>query len=823
MVGLAGLTPRARGLQLAPPTTGEALRGSAVELRSHPSFKWGTFPRHGRLIHMTIQQMVRLAGFEPAASSTRTNHRVHFAWLTAVRRIVGRKTAGGSTQSAFAGISVLQTNESRNHFARSRECSFATEKRGLFALSEILPCRLMTDVPANWAERIVAGRKSNGKYQLGSILAHALAVIVGCAAVAVPQNAQARGDFLIDPVPVGQTPQFFGIVVEILTDSDRSNIWDWMLDSGMSMGRAPHPDVDLRRAGRDFAPYEKIKTKADFESFRERLKRDPAGQIPWQDYRFDEEVPWFGTPFRVAAKYQACKIPLVLSIPYRTGRDPLPLLKDSGLAIDTPATDDEVIWATAASAYEDYLAHMFAFASRFGVTHFMMVNEPKEHDEDAPLVRSTGVVAHLARMALEDTRANLADQKLASELSLSGPANYLGREIYWKHVSPYVDFMDYHYYDPDGRMHQWNYSRAEAFLAPFGKRIAMTEFGRIGGPMQMDEILFGMRPSLQVADIAMAVLSAARPNTPGFEMALFYEFAFPAVSRNRKSLVYGDLNLADFTGDDSPLRGNKAGLVPTFEEMQLRAPTPAYYAFKMIARCAPGLRADGLKTYPVLAMRPSDDAFTHRSDPSSGANVYRKLNPELYAALGGAALEIRSFAVKTPERLYALILNQSPTEVKSVRLDVSRLDAGYRSAVVRELSQRRRDEPIAEIQLSRKPVTVDFPPYSLTQIIFVKDDLSLVEELKVEEAGATPGRLAHLGKLETTRLRTLGRIGQDWIDLTELNILWSSSLADSVRVYHGGLTQRIVPSEKPITLTAKTINGRKKVDVLVSPDIAKKE
>ena len=167
-------------------------------------------------------------------------------------------------------------------------------------------------------------------------------------------------------------------------------------------------------------------------------------------------------------------------------------------------------------------------------------------------------------------RENLADKKLATALCLSGPASYLGREVYWKHVGPYVDFMDYHYYDPDGRMHQWNYSRAEAFLRPFGKRVAMTEFGRIGGPMQMDEILFGLRPSLQVADIAMAVLSAA-PRRPRMRDALFYEFAFPAVLRNRKSLVYGDLNLADFTGDDIPLHANKTGVLPTFEEMQLRA------------------------------------------------------------------------------------------------------------------------------------------------------------------------------------------------------------------------------------------------------------
>ena len=44
-----------------------------------------------------------------------------------------------------------------------------------------------------------------------------------------------------------------------------------------------------------------------------------------------------------------------------------------------------------------------------------------------------------------------------------------------------------------------------------------------------------------------------------------------------------------------------------------------------------------------------------------------------------------------------------------------------------------------------------------------------------------------------------------------------------MRVYHGGLTQRIAPWDKPITLTAKTFNGRKKIEVVVSPNVVKKE
>ena len=628
------------------------------------------------------------------------------------------------------------------------------------------------------------------------------------------QGPEERGNFLIDAVPIAQTLQYLGLNVEILTDADRANVWDWMIDSGMGMGRAPHPDVDLRRRGKDFTPYTSIAGKADFEAFRARLRRDPIAQIPWSGYRFEEEIPWVGTPARIAAKYRESKIPLVLAIEYRSGRDPLPLLKDGKLGLGVRATDDEVVWATAASAYENYLAHFVFFAARFGVTHFMMMNEPVE--TDIPLVRSTGILAKLARMALEDTREWLSDRTLAAKLCLSGPANYLGCEIFWEHVGPYVDFMDYHHYDPEGRIHQWHYTRAEAFLRPFGKRVAITEFGRIGGSMQMDESLFGLRPSLEVADITMAVLSAARPDTPGLEMALFYQLAFPATHRNRKSLVYGDTNLADLTGNDRPLQANKVGRLPSFAEMQLRAATPAYHAFKMVARCAPGLRRDGIRSFPVLAMTPSDTGFCHLPDPHTGVNVYRKFNVERYAALGAPGLELRSFAVQTPERLYAMVLNQSPTAVKGIRIDPSRLKGAYKTAVVRELSQRRRDEPIAQFSLARQPAVVDFPPYSLTQVIFVPEDLAIVEELKVEEVTATPGTLAHLDLHETTRLRTFGRIGPSWTDLTDLNIVWASSLADSVRVYHGGLTQRIACWDTPVTLTARTIDGRKRIAVVAA-------
>jgi hypothetical protein len=104
-------------------------------------------------------------------------------------------------------------------------------------------------------------------------------------------------------------------------------------------------------------------------------------------------------------------------------------------------------------------------------------------------------------------------------------------------------------------------------------------------------------------------------------------------------------------------------------------------------------------------------------------------------------------------------------------------------------------------------VTLDLPPESLTQVIFVKEDLAKVEELRIEEETATPGDCRALGLHETTRLRASGRIGEKWIDLSELNVTWSSSAPEEVKVYQGGLTQRVSLRLAAVTLTAKTLNG----------------
>ena len=100
----------------------------------------------------------------------------------------------------------------------------------------------------------------------------------------------------------------------------------------------------------------------------------------------------------------------------------------------------------------------------------------------------------------------------------------------------------------------------------------------------------------------------------------------------------------------------------------------------------------------------------------------------------------------------------------------------------------------------------------------LKDDLTKVSELKLEERTATPGTIGDLGLFQTTRLRALGRIADRWIDLSDLNVVWSSSEDRLVKVYQGGLVQRVRQTGKSVVITAKTLAGNLEISQVVIPD-----
>lgn len=639
------------------------------------------------------------------------------------------------------------------------------------------------------------------------------------AAAVNPVEAQApveiKGSFLLDPRPVGQTPKYLGVCLEVAEHADRSNLWDWLADSGAKMARIVHPDGDLRRKPAPTDAFKGIESQQDFETFRARLLADPERNVPWQNYLFDQNVtwPWIGVPDDEVRKTTECGVVPLVSMAYTPQYSPRALLKSYGDFLQAP--DAAVNWDAAAAAYEYYLAFIYRYASRHGTTHFMMLNEPD--DRNKKLVQQTSVLARMARLALEDTRAKLADKRVAAGLRLSGPACHFAWEGFWPYVEPYCDFLDFHFYDPDPEMFQRQQTRMAIRARPSGKRLAFTEFNRIGGPLQPDQALFSVKPSLQFAALVMLILSASQAQDPGCEMALAYQFQFPATHRNFKSLVYGDMNLVDWTGQDNPLNRKPDECHPSFEQLQIRMATPAYHVFKMLARCTPG--AGGRDSYEVLALGESAKGLSHVFDSNIRHNVFKMLSPEKYYALNGAGPDLRTLAVRTPDRLFILILNSGPTAAKRVAFNLEMLPEKYATAVVRETSLWKRDQAVQQSPLSGPMLVVDLPAESLTQLIFTREDLAQVSELKLEEKTFTPGTAQKLGLLETTRLRALGKLGDRWIDLTDLNVAWTSSAPDLVTVYQAGLVQRLHPTTNTVTLTAKTLNGVSASVVIVPPNL----
>jgi hypothetical protein len=627
-----------------------------------------------------------------------------------------------------------------------------------------------------------------------------LAIVAAAAVRADPPEA-VPCVYRADPRPVAVTPLCLGLNVEVMQHADRANLWDWLADSGAGMARFPHPDTDLRK--KDPAAdnmFQAIRTKTEFEAFRTRLLADPGNAAHKKRYRFAEEIPWLGEPDAIAAKLKAVDIEPLFSIAYAPGWFERPLLTAwQGAAAPS---DADIDWGAAASAYDYAFACIRHFASRFGVTRYMMLNEPPGDDRT---IRQVGVLARLVRLALEDVRAGLADAGTTAALTLSGPAAYLHGEAYWPRVEPHADFYDVHLYEPDAAVFARKLSRALACARPSGKRTMLTEFNRVGGPMPPGESLFSIRPSLQVAELLAAVLSAARPGDPGLEAALLYQFQFPATHRNFKSLVYGDMNWVDWSGRDRALRKNAGSPAPPFEALQLRFATPAYAVFRMAARCVPG--ADAKEGYEVFELGEANLGVAAVRDPVNRRNVYAALEPEKYYANGGGGSRLRALAVRAGERLIVQALNPEPVTVKAVGFDIGPLGVTYATAVARETSAARRDETVAQLPASGGRVTLDLPPESLTQLIFVKEDLSKVEELKIEETTATPGDSRALQPLQTTRLRASGRIGAAWLDLSSLNVVWSSSDPDTVRVGQNGLVQHAGGAGTRATVTARTPGG----------------
>lgn len=617
--------------------------------------------------------------------------------------------------------------------------------------------------------------------------------------------------YLVGSRVAAKTPKHLGVVVEVMGDHEKANVWDWLADSGASVARVFHPDRTQRRRPATEADYAQIVTKADFDRFRALLVSDPDRQVPWSNYLFADDQPWLGKPDTIVARLKEIGISPVVSMAYAPNYFPRPLIKNGSQGQGPQVEDTEVDWGAAASAYEYYFASISRHSTRSDVVYYTLLNEPPP---DLSFVRQVGVLARLARWALEDVRAQLANASTASALRLSGPALYLSWEEYWPYLSPYVDFLDLHLYEPDGDLLGRKLARAAMRAREDGRKVVITEFNRAGGPLPVEQSLFSIKPSLEFAHLLMSIAGGSHPTDAGCEFALAYQFQFPATHRNFKSLVYGDMNLVDWTGVDRPADRDRP---PEGQQSQLRFATPAYHLFKMFARSVPGRKNDA-DAYDVLEVGEANRGVTAVRDSFNRRNVYQSLEAEKYYARGGAGADLRTLVVKGGNRLYLFVLNFGPVPVSNVGWDLGGQNAHYRAMAVRETSLQRRDAVVAQREMDGRRFMLDIPPESLVQVILVPEDLKQVSELKIERIPLRVGNgTDRLDLLETARLRALGKIDDVWMDLTELNIVWSSSKPSEVRVDSGGLIQRLSSSSDDVIINASTLNGMKAPSYKIKP------
>jgi hypothetical protein len=628
----------------------------------------------------------------------------------------------------------------------------------------------------------------------------------------------------IYPRVKAHVPRRLGFNVEIQTDADRLNLWDWLADSGATVIREFHPEVDMRRAQVRPGAWGVLATRADFDALRARFRADPKGRVDWANYRFDEVIPWLGVPNRIVERVNALGITPMVPMGYVPRQFPRPLVKDVE-ATEMPG-DDGLDWEAAASAYEYYFAMIYHFASVHGCRIFMMVNEPEYrfsgfylpshidavrnqlfeklfiqlddvrmwHEYFRSLAVQCGALTRIARLAMDDARVALGAAPAAADLVLTGPvAGNL--DAYWPFVGPYVDYCDYHQYSALPEAYRERFRRASALAGGAGgKPIVVSEFNRQAGEMRIANLYFPIEESLGLARILMELLDVSREGDAPIEAATLYHFFFPGTHRNYKSLVFGDMNRVDWTGRDS--RSLYGAYPPSAEELQIRFATPAYHIFRMLARCVAANPAAG-PAHPVF-----ETTFMIRDTSRV---------PDMSAAL-------RVLAVDQGRRLLVTVLNTDAARSDTLTLDLRSLPRSYAWAVVRETAQNRWDLVTAEVPLTDGCLRVHVAPLTVVQVILSDLDPRRIGAARLEERTFTPGTLETLAPLQTTRLRLIANVAGQPADLTEHNVIWVSDDPNLVRVDQGGLVQRVRSAPRPVGLRARLADGRLLAETVVPPD-----
>lgn len=617
---------------------------------------------------------------------------------------------------------------------------------------------------------------------------------------------------------IARTCRRLGVNVEVQDHAERTNLWDWLRWSGASALREFHPEKVLRR---DDAPVDRwlaIDDREGFEAYRARLVEDPAGAVDWGMYRFSEPVAWLGVPDVVIGQAVRAGLAPIISMGYQPKLFPRPLAEPG--VVDRLPEAEAWDWGAVASAYDYYFAMVHHFASRHGARHFLLHNEPEFYWErfflpeelagrlggigdvfDVMLQRAAGgealagaltnqmaILTWAARQAIDDAERAIGGAE-GRPFRLLGPAWAEYWELYWQKAGQWADACDFHHYNRDPGTFGRRYQRVAARAR--GKAVALTEFGRRGGPLHVGEMLFDIRTALEAAGGVMAALEMADDEDAPLDIATFYHFRFPATHRNYKALAYGATDLVDWTGRDQPLHGRGEPCYPTFEELQVRHPTVALAAFRALARCAPA---------PGFASSSSSGEAEGIGNPVLRLGWGSFFGPEYEG--------VRAQAIRAGEQLMVNLLNPADRPIVNLNINLDPLGSSWRFCVVRRTARGLFDEPIDQFPLAGARLKLELPPMSLTQLILTPLALDAIDQLRLVEDSTTPGTIASgLALYETTRLRAIGRIGDVEVDLSDLNATWASSDPHCLRVFQGGLVLRSRAPERAAEVSAAVPAG----------------
>jgi hypothetical protein len=521
-------------------------------------------------------------------------------------------------------------------------------------------------------------------------------ILTTCASVfCITQSAYAAGSLLIGPDPIAKTPHHLGYNAELLNFFNESNLADWMADSNGSICRM------FVSKGFIKGEFDHIKTEEDFNRYRAAVRENPEQKIKWAANQPTEKDK---KPDRTE---DTCRLML------KAGIEPLIDIgvgakgnyKES-ILIDVRKTAEapqNINWAAAAAAYETHFAAFYRFG-KIGVRYFMMANEPEYgwagfyypadvapdklawSERGGYVGRQLGAIAKMGRFALEDVQELLKSQNDPRKFVFSGPGAHTSWEYFWQYVSPYVDCLDSHCYEANGKI----FERVQDRMAMRSgtKSLAFSEFNLISGPMTPFNSMFTDASALLLGGVLQSILQASSVNEPNLEFAALYLFNYPATHRMFKSLVYGEMDAMDAAGfiQQSPV-------APTLETMQIRTATLSYFVFKMLARCVPGSQSP-LRSYEVLPLGMSTLGLAQAVDTRNSRSIYLKLERDKYYANGGSGNEYEMSAIRTPDRISVNIVNPGPGSNKDLEIDLELQPKNYKFAVVRETSECKRDEVV---------------------------------------------------------------------------------------------------------------------------------